>query len=295
LDLIHIENSFISVATFSIKGNDGCYERTTVKNSSVGYLVHVTPGSKELNITNAIVPPMTHVTDSIKQETLDRRLINLSVWDIMKEETLVILLYVISFGLLFCTLIPSYELWIYVFDNPQSISMAVPALATSIALQTLSWTVMFAGFQYITLIGSRSTHAPYSNIMYSVYVTMAFVYQTYSFVNTLLGSPAYSVIMQLLGVKIEGRALLYPHRFYEHPYISITDKTVVDGAYISGHYAVYSEIYLGPSKVSGVMHEWSYAANALVVAKESDPWRANVGSYKDYVESDYRVCRTCDR
>ena len=284
LDLIHIENSFVSATTFSTKGNDGCYKSTTIKDSSIGYLVHVTPGVNELNITNTIVPPMTHVTESIKQEKLDTRCINLSVWGIMKQETLMSIGYVISFGLLFCTLIPSYELWMQVFGNPQSIFMAVPALATSIALQKLSWAVLFAGFQYITLLGSYSTHRPYSNTMYSVYQTSNFVYHKYSFINTLLGSPPYTFIMRFLGVKNEGRALLYPFRFDEYPYISITNKTVVDGAYIGGHYVVYSEIILGPCKASGVMHEMYFAANALVVAKESEPWRANMGSYRDYVE-----------
>jgi hypothetical protein len=109
---------------------------------------------------------------------------------------------------------------------------------------------------------------------------MAFAYQNYSFMNAFLGSPAFNVIMRCLGVNIEGRALMFPHRLYEYSYITVAEKTIIDGSQITGHYAVYGDVVVGPCKVSGVMHEGSYAANARIVAKESEHLRVFIGTYE---------------
>ena len=114
---------------------------------------------------------------------------------------------------------------------------------------------------------------------------MAFAHQNYSFLTAFLGSPTYNCLVRLLGVKFEGRALLLPHRMYEYSYITIAENTIVDSSQITGHYAIYGDITVGHCRLSGVMHEGTYAANAMIAAGESDPWRAFVGSYQPHAKN----------
>jgi len=167
-----------------------------------------------------------------------------------------------------------------VFGNPSSIWVAVPALACSLLLQTIVWTLVFEWFQRITLIKSQdSAVRPFSKTLYSLYGSMAFVYQTYSFLNAFLGSPAFNIILKFLGVTIEGQVLLYPHRMYEYSHLTVADKTIIDGSHVTGHYVVYGDVVLGPCKVSGIMHEGAYAANAHIVLGESEHMRAFIGTF----------------
>ena len=185
--------------------------------------------------------------------------------------------YAIIFGIFFCTLIPSYELW-FLFGN--SILVEIPALSTALALQTLVWALLFLCVQYVSLFDSREHGKPASKTMYSLYNTMSFHFQQYSFLNIFHGSPGFNLILKLLGMRIEGRALIYPQRIHEFPFITVSDETIIDGSHITGHYVVHNNIKLGPSSFSGILHEGTYAANALLADKESGPLRAFVGGYE---------------
>ena len=143
---------------------------------------------------------------------------------------------------------------------------------------------MLVCMQHISLMKSESIGKPMSKEMYSLYCSMAFAYQNYSFLNTLLGSPSCNFFLKVLGVKIKGHALLFPQRMYEYSYITVANNTIIDSSHITGHYAVYDDVTLGPCHISGLMHEGSYAANTYVSTNESDFWRASVGlAYKDLV------------
>ena len=109
---------------------------------------------------------------------------------------------------------------------------------------------------------------------------MAFHFQKYSFLNILQGSPSFNLMMKLLGERIRDRALLYPHRLYEFSFITISDKVIVILSYILGHYAVYGDLTIGPSLVSGVVQEVIIASSTLPMDEESGPFRAFVGSCK---------------
>ncbi len=87
-------------------------------------------------------------------------------------------------------------------------------------------------------------------------------------------------VFKSLGANVEGRFLYFGSTLYEIPYLSVADRTVSDGARLFGHYAVFSNITLGPVRVSGILHENTLAmANSTVsVRQESGPWR--------YIESD---------
>jgi hypothetical protein len=80
----------------------------------------------------------------------------------------------------------------------------------------------------------------------------------------------------LLGANVEGRFLYFGSTLFEIPYLSVVDRTVSDGAKLLGHYAVYSNITLGPVRASGILHENTLLmADSTVSAgcKESGPWR----------------------
>jgi hypothetical protein len=44
---------------------------------------------------------------------------------------------------------------------------------------------------------------------------------------------------------------------------------------------LYNKINIGPCKVGGVIHEGTFAANALVTSEESGPWHSFVGTYEE--------------
>jgi len=275
VDLISVKKSFIAIATMSTKDR-GHYRRINIKECSIGVHVHLN-AVKDLNLSGAILPPLTHVSSSIVQEGNEKRPFEFTSYELIKQEILMIFGYALMFGLFFCTLIPSFDLW-NLFGN--SIFVAIPALSTTLALQTVSWTLLFVCVQHISLINSRKLGKPANNAIYSVYNTMTLVYQHYSFLNILQGSPSFNLMMRLLGIKIKGFALLYPDRIFEYPFITITYETIIDGCSIKGHYVVYDDVTLGPLKLSGIIHEGTNATNASLTDEESGPLRAFVGGYK---------------
>ena len=89
-------------------------------------------------------------------------------------------------------------------------------------------------------------------------------------------------MMKLLGVNFEGQALLFPSRMYEHCHITMTDKTIIDSLHVTGHYALYDQINIGPCVVSGTVHSSSYVANASMSSSpESGPCRTFVGTFNE--------------
>jgi hypothetical protein len=278
VDLLKIRNSFISGATFGTKSN-GKYFKIEVNESSIGLLVHVGPG--DITLSKAVVPPFTHVMKSIINETSDERMSDQSMLKIFGHELVLGVGYLISMVAFFYTLIPSYELWTNVFD-PVTVWEAIPAFATSLILQTICWTLLLAGVQYVALFRSKEKKAPWSDIIYLIYGTMTFAHQSYSMLTALLGSPTYNFIVKCLGGDIEGQAILFPFRMYEYSLLKFSDKTIIDASsQIVAHYALYDNIIIGPCDVGGVIHQGTIAANALITAEESGPFRGYVGTYYD--------------
>jgi hypothetical protein len=75
------------------------------------------------------------------------------------------------------------------------------------------------------------------------------------------------LVLNLLGANVEGRFIYFGSTLYEIPYLSVADRTVSDGGKLLGHYAVYSNITLGPVRASGILHENTLAvANSTVSA-----------------------------
>ena len=281
VDLITVKNSFISVASFSLEHGNS-YHSVNIVNSSVGLLVHFNT-KKDMNVVGSMVPPMTLVSESMVQLNPDQRAFSSTTWEVLRQELEMSILYLVSLVLLFGTMIPSYELWMVAFSNPNSVWVAVIALTCALVLQTLVWSFLIAIVQRIALTpSSKDETKPFRRTLYSLYGTMVFAYQTYSCLSTFMGSPLSNFIMSwVLGVKFEGRAILSPFRMYEHSFVTVADKTIVDSSQITGHYAIHGDVTVGPTRLNGVLHEGSYVANATIDSKETECWRAIVGMDAD--------------
>ncbi len=278
VDLVKIRESFVSNALFAVK--DKCtYRLVSINKSSIGYRAHLGPG--DLSISNTVVPPKARVTANMSRESSGEVF---STLKIIKQEVSVVLIYAISIGAIFFSLIPSYELWMTVFGNPAHIWVAIPALACALVTQSLSWMAILYIVQLIALFRSEKESKPWSVSFYMVYVTMAFAFQEYSFVTILLGSSAYNMMATLLGARIHERTLLLPQEMYDFPYIRTERGTIIDSAHVSGHYAVYEDVVIGPSLLSGVVNSDVFVANARIISKETEHLRVVVGTFPNSEE-----------
>jgi hypothetical protein len=225
---------------------------------------------------------MRYVTESTVRETADERYSTQSVFlSQLWLEGILLLLYCVLCLMILLSLVPSYELWMNVIQ-PASVWIAVPTFAMLLAAQSISsllclYVVSLAG------LGGRSFKGrskPWNNAFYKVYHSYNWIVQNFSMMSVLWGTPLFGFVLKLLGANVEGRFLFLGSYLLEIPYLSVADRTVSDGAKLTGHSVVYSNITLGPVRVSGILHENTLAmANSTASGrKESGPWR--------YIESD---------
>jgi hypothetical protein len=276
LDLVRLRQSFVAYISCEIT-HDGTYHQLSIEQSSVGRTAHL--AGKDLKVSKTVVPSHSRVTRNIMKRNEDTRLPDSNILHVIWQDILMTIGYITYFGILFGTLIPPYELWVHVFGDPVSIWIAVPALASALALQTISWTIVLAVLERVALPHSETNSKHWSNVIYGIYQNITLNFQMYSFLVVTLGSPLHNHIVRILGGKVEGQAILLPSRIYEFSKMIFTEKTIVDSSHISGHYAVYGDITIGHCKVSGILHQGTYAANALITSSVSGPMRAFVGTY----------------
>jgi hypothetical protein len=175
------------------------------------------------------------------------------------------------------SMVPSFELWMNVIQ-PASVWIAVPTLAMVLATQTISLLVLLYVISLAGLGGTscKGRSKPWNKALYSVYHSYNWGVQHWTMMSVLWGTPMLGLVLNLLGANVEGRFLYFGSILYEIPYLSVADRTVSDGGKLLGHYVVYSNITLGPVRVSGILHENTLAvANSTVSTgcKESGPWR----------------------
>ena len=91
--------------------------------------------------------------------------------------------------------------------------------------------------QKVALMNAKNTGEVFNALVYMVYQYMLCAYQSYSLLPFTKGSLVYNFMLTLLGVKIEGRALV-DNLSYEHSLLSICDITIIDSARVFGHYGV---------------------------------------------------------
>ena len=276
VDLVRLRQSFVADISCEIT-HDGTYHQLSIEQSSVGRTAHL--AGKDLKVSKTVVASHSRVTRSIVKRNEDTRLPDSNILHVIWQEILMTFGYITYFGILFGTLIPPYELWVHVFNDPISIWIAVPALASALALQTISLTIVLAVLERVALPHSETNSIHRSNVIYGIYQNIAYDIHTLSFLVVTLGSPLYNHIVRILGGKFEGQAILLPSRIYEFSQMIFAENTIVDSSHITGHYAVYGDVTIGHCKVSGILHEGTYAANALITSSVSGPMRAFVGTY----------------
>ena len=277
VDLVRLRQSFVADISCEIT-HDGIYHQLSIEQSSVGRTAHL--AGKDLKVSKTVVASHSRVTRSIMKRNEDTRLPDSNILHVIWQEILMTFGYITYFGILFGTLIPSYELWVHVFGDPVSIWIAVPALASALALQTISLTIVLAVLERVALPHSETNSIHRSSVIYGIYQNIVYDINTFSFLVVALGSPLYNHIVRILGGKFEGQAILLPSRIYEFSQMIFAEKTIVDSSHIQGHYAVYGDVTIGHCKVSGILHEGTFAANALITNSVSGPVRAFVGTYR---------------
>lgn len=272
VDLISVKNSsFLSSGlTFDVE-KEGEYHRTEITESSIGYGVVVGPG---LTLSRAVVPPNTHVQHSISNKELDSRCSSSPVSFHVGTSVL----YILMIGAAFGSLIPVYELWYNVL-KPSSVYKAVPVLALTVTVQTIVWVIVLWALQIATYGFSRKLSSPWSESMFSVYVTFCWSIQVWSFLSLLWGTPFFSMVARSLGATIEGRLLYFGREIFDLNFVTVASDAVLDDALVNGHFAVYRKVQLGPNHLSGVLHPGTMASvGAEIVGSETGPWRAVFGS-----------------
>merc|ERR1712156_101118 len=280
-DLIQIRNSFLSAQLSLDVKSDGKYHITRMIGSSIGLCSHL---KANVEIFNTVVPPQSFVSSSLRKDVLDQRAPKKQTMiKAVKQEGLSALYYLFFILIFIAHLIPVYEIWMRVF-LVDSIWMAVVVLSTAILVQSITYLlIVLVLFQYITLWSSEQSGKVWSKELYAVYINVDYFGQIFCLLPTLLaGTPLYNILLQILGVTFEGRALIFEGEIYEHRFITILDKTLIDDSPgITGHFAIYDDITIGPCKVGGVIHPGTWVANANLSPsrKESGPWRTFVGTY----------------
>ena len=83
--------------------------------------------------------------------------------------------------------------------------------------------------------------------------------------------PTYNFIVWILGGNFEGRAILLLRNAYDYPFITFADETIISNSDVNGHFVISNDINLGPSHISGVVHDGAYIDNALVTANKERP------------------------
>lgn len=86
----------------------------------------------------------------------------------------------------------------------------------------------------------------------------------------------------MMGTHVNGRAILMPKRVFDCPMLIIEDRTVVDGATVTGSNKIYNTAQIGPSYASGLIQGGSLImAHGYALNKQTGPMRARVLNFKN--------------
>jgi hypothetical protein len=278
MDLIKIRKSFLSNVTLDTKV-DGHHTEVHINESSVGFLVNIS-GQSSLVISSTIVPPLSHVTRSVSSCASEEKTgLNFKFHYVFLNEAITMVFYVMSFFCFAATLLPSYVILAQTTNSGSSVWIFIAMLAISLVMQTLCWVFVVAVLQLVAQVGSRQTGTPWSNAFYAVFLTANFALQNWSCMRIFHGSSTYNFLIWVLGGKFKGQALVFPRSALEYSFITFENKAIIFNANLNGHYVVYNNFKLGPSRVYGVTHDGCYVANALLNGEERGPWRSYVGTY----------------
>lgn len=283
-DLLKIRKSFLSVVSFDPE-KDGSFHEIDITESSIGYNTHI--GGNSVKISGVVVPPMSFVrNNTITSNTDVRRSTN----RMQTNEVLIAFFFLANIGLYVLALVPSYVLWTQVF-KPVSI-WVVPTLASCLLLHVFSLMIINKIVHFITFLScsQKNPSEPWCIELYLTYQSFNYNFYILSMMLVFQGSPAFNLILRLSGVIFEGYAIVYTNPcLYEHSYITLEDKTIIDSSLIIGHYVVYDKITLGPCRVSGTLHRGTYVVASYLTSKESGPYHRFVGERKNDDSSNFAV------
>merc|ERR1712156_161650 len=217
--------------------------------------------------------PQVFVSSSLKKDFPDQRAPKKQTMvKTAKQEGLSALYYLFFIFIFIVTLIPAYEIWMRAF-LVHSVWMAVIALSIAILVQSITYLmVILLLFQYVILWGSEQSGKVWSKQLYAVSISASYFGQIFCLLPTLLaGTALYNLLLKIFGVTFEGHALIFEGEICEHRFITVSDKTLIDGSIgITGHFVIYDEVNIGLCKVGGVVHPGTRVANAnLASRKES--------------------------
>ena len=272
LDLIRMRRSTIIQCTFDIK-QDFEFRTTLIKDSTIGYGSHIGPG---VLIDKGVVAPLSIVLEDVDKAVLLHKNDLVSNWALYGWELVKLVLYGLFLVLFYIAIYPAYEYWmLFVSDAPGGLAWLV--LTGSLVILTCAWGVVLLLLQWMALAGaSEDKPHPWSVIFYNVHHSFVDTFQEWSPAwNLLYGTQLFNDILRFLGVSIHGRALLFPDRLFDFSLLTIDERSVVDGARLSGTNNLYENIQLGPSYASGIVYEGTLImANGNTFAKRTGPWRA---------------------
>mmetsp|Transcript_19015 Transcript_19015/g.44307 ORF Transcript_19015/g.44307 Transcript_19015/m.44307 type:complete len:531 (-) Transcript_19015:478-2070(-) len=268
VDLIEIKRSFVSAGvSFGMNG------RTKIVESSIGYFATISSG---VNITRSVVRSMVHIRESQEDNQSDPSQSNLS-WTYYP---LLEIQYMVMFGLVIVTLIPSFELFqATVLES--SLPVAVVGIMGSIVVQCFTWTCFLRFYQFMACRLQSGTAWHLS--LYHIYLAVAFAVRDWSFWSLLWGTSFMGSLLRFLGSDVEGRLLYFGVALHDFYNLSFADRTIVDESIVFGHYHVYEALTLEPAHASGILHQGTYVLAGSVLDKDVEygPWRTTVGSIRN--------------
>lgn len=271
-DLVSVRNAFLSDPSFCVK-HEGHYVATRVHESSLGFGVYVGPG---VSVVRSIVPPYSYVAADLVRDSVDPRSRAYASWQVLATKMVGEVLFVIFIASIAFSLVPSFEVWL--LCDPQKPIVAVPVLMMALVTQTLSWLALVRTIQALAYCRGYSKRPAFPIFM--ILQTATWALQVFSLLPLMWGTPMILTALQFLGATVEGHEVIFNGlRVYDFWGLSIANKTVIDNALTLGHQVVYSDLQVGPMRLSGLYHSFSTTViGSHDDVTEKSPWRAYVGS-----------------
>ncbi len=280
VDLVRVRNSFVNVISYDVK-QDNKYQSLQIEDSSVGYKAHLSTDSNlsTLQVSNAVIPPYSYVSNAIVKQQKDPRAIQMNVFQALREEVAKAIGYLLFFAVVFATLLPSYELWVLVngSGDPDSIWLAVLTLALCLILHTCCMVLALVFIERSLLpTHTKEDIKRANNVLYVLYQSANFFVQSYSLFMFISGSPIYNQVIRLAGGCVDKDVIFLSSKIYEHSKLSIAKRTIIDTVHVASHQVVYQEVSIGSCTLSGLVHPSTYVTCTSVTGV-SGPMHAYIG------------------
>lgn len=278
LDLVSIKKSFVSLTLFEVESNNRL-NKIKVKESTIGYGCKVAADDGDVNISKAALFPFTRVLNDFNGGNNWTR--NVETFGILGLYAKAIFYYVfIVLGGIFCSLLPSYELWNKCWTSG-NIWIAIPLVVATLVLHVITLATILRLLQPFALRAEKDSSQATNIPMYLSCMRLSYFLKALSVPLVIFrGSPPYNLLLRLLGVKIRGPAIVIDQAIYEYSKITIEKYTIIDSSHVNGHYAEFDRLILGKSTLCGIVNQGTFVACGNTFENESLPWKAYIGTQK---------------